>query len=88
MNYKPDLSQQDREVLHNLSQSKSWQRTSEILQEYLDFVVDLRNMSDEEKKDYETSVKARLRSYEALTQFLLDIGLLGENRKGSRERYD
>jgi hypothetical protein len=45
-------------------------------------------MSDEEKKDYETSVKARLRSYEALTQFLLDIGLLGENRKGSRERYD
>jgi len=83
------ISQAHKEACSRLVQTQDFQLVQELLQEYLDKIIDIRYLSTEEKTmDKNIVWVGRKAGYESLKSFLNIVDLLGEKSSKSTESFE
>jgi len=80
------ISQAHKAAAQRLLDSQDYQLVKELLQEYLDSIIDIRTLSATEKTMDKNAVwVGRLAGYTALSNFLNAINLLGKKTSSIKE---
>jgi acyl-CoA hydrolase len=83
------ITKQHKEACKRMLQSKDWQIVAELLQDHIRKIIDMRELTSEEKNMSKDSVwVGRNAAYISLKGFLYKIGILGKSTDRQEENWE